>query len=677
MSRSGGPTRNGKSVQSLYCLALLALLAPSPSFAQEDDEWTGPHGGATVDTTLGRGVFGLGIHPRYVSRYDVNRTATAWTNSVDLARTLGSVSTMNRWSVKVEKDEARNGYKLQSGTAAAEVAYETEQLGGWSSGTNFNMGRRFSRTNVSRLVSNNHDLSVFLTSGAIGAAVRNLFGTSDSSRAFSWDVTGRTGLTGVTDVREQGARGTGASAPRADSTDADGLSHGLESRLHAEAGSAWTLDLSGNVLRTREDSRTESTKPVGADSVAVTITEVPNRNRSERASLTSVWKPTRRLDLRTTSSYTNTFRELFSTAIHARDVEQGQDKSLRVDVKTKPFWGLDVSLGGTNRLFDKRQDVDTGQNSGQSERSLNTGLVFSSGSPFGPLSRIESTTTWDTSEIEHSSGRSADYTERRQNFKQGLKRQLGSEIVLLLNGEGVINQTFYADSILDQDELRWSADGTFGYRPSGNRTDLKLSAKWTERETVNIHTSKSNNNITETSYYILFDYTYKLRPAIKLNQTYTITATSSEYLFNRTSNGLVRGSEVRTKFDGLVGTRVRLALDHQFRSKNSGSYLRRIGSTLRTYSRAQEEAYQNFLVTTTYTLARQLELHSSQRFEVRKSTVLATKRETKTERLEFTAGMSLAHQFGDSFLLDLKADHTESDSDRPYWRVVAAVNRTF
>ena len=66
----------------------------------------------------------------------------------------------------------------------------------------------------------------------------------------------------------------------------------------------------------------------------------------------------------------------------------------------------------------------------------------------------------------------------------------------------------------------------------------------------------------------------QVTPLVKVSQNYRMTADYSFYDFNESSNVLSRTTEVRTGLQSTLGSKAKLDLDHSFRFKDSGRYVR-------------------------------------------------------------------------------------------------------
>jgi hypothetical protein len=249
--------------------------------------------------------------------------------------------------------------------------------------------------------------------------------------------------------------------------------------------------------------------------------------------------------------------------------------------------------------------------------------------------------------------------------------------VLLTTAEGRLTQSFYDDARLDRDELWWLLDGAVGYRPI-SALDTKLRAQYQQRKVINIASTSSINNNTQNTYKVEAEVNYQVTPVVRASQRYTMTADYAFYDFNENNNGLVRTTEVRTNVTSTVGSKVNLALEHDYRFKDNGSYVRSGTTGIRAYSKRQVEIFQYMTITTGYQFSEEFNVFSSERLEARRtSQVTGSTPPTIVRRFEFHGGMELDHKFSEEFTINSRIEQVRSSAEPDFWSITASLNRRF
>jgi hypothetical protein len=660
-------------------LAVIGLFSGVPARAQDQDqEDTGvqnptPAESLGVSARDGSVLGQLGIRPAYNSQVEVNKTSFLWNQGFAVNRTVPRLKLENSWNVGISKNSAQNHYKSRAGDAKARGEYNIGRLGGWSTGADLGLKRVFSGSDFNRTVDNGNDFSWFLTAGAPGALLSRLLRLPEG--ALSWDFTGTTGATENVDIRDN--RTQGGTGQRSDSTHVTGSTAQLDTRISAISGLKWKLDVTGRIDRDRQSSRTRQSD-TSVSGTAATIVAAENENRTKRASFTTAWTPSSKDRIGLTGQYSQSVNQSYSADVRAQDTKTGLDQRIGIDMKLVPFWGINLDLKADNNRTDIKYELST-QGRGSAKKSANGRMNFIVGQRVPLLRGTEVTTegSWEKSKNTFQSSTS-DYNNDVTTLRQVLRRPLGTRFVAVTTGEASISRMLYDDKKQDRDDLRFLLDGALGYRP---RTgfDCRLTGSWRQQKTVYIPAANSRNSLTAKSYGVGAELGLQVTPAVKVTQTYKMTADYSFYDFNESSNILSRTTEVRTGLQATLGQKAKLGLDHSYRFKDSGRYVRDFPGAPRLYAKASGETYQFLTLTTRYDFTPGFAIRASQGMEVRDLRLRGNPAPppTRTTKLQFTGGLDLNHKFSEDFTVNSRVERTQSSAEKSYWRVSGALNRVF
>ena len=662
---------------AFVALAALCLFLATPSQAQEDDQpgSDSPAGGAAPEVLPNDGsILGqLGLRPLYTSQVDVNRKSFRWGQSLKMDRTFQRLKLANSWDIGISKNSDVNHYKSRTGSAKVHGEYGITRLGGWSTGADLGLKRDFSGGDYNRTVDNGSEFSWFATAGAPGLLLSRVFGLPEG--ALTWDVTGSAGTTENTDIRENQAQGGGSG--RSDSTYATGSTQEIDSRISAAAGKKWTLDVTGRMDRASDRSRTRQ-RDISVSGTADSTVLADNASRGKRVAFTTAWTPSPKNRIALTGQFNHNVNQAYSADVRAQDTKTGLDQRFGIDVKLVPFWGINLDLKAGNNRTDISYALSP-QGRGNTQKTANGRLNFILGSAVPLLRGTEMTTeaTWEKSRNTFQSS-TTDYGSETTTLRQVLRRPLGSRLVAVTTGEAGISRTMYDDKKQDWDELHFLLDGSLGYRP---RTgfDCRLTAQWQSRQTVYIPAANSRNSRTLKNYAVGAELGLQVTPLVKVSQNYKMEADYSFYDFTESSNALSRTTEVRTGLQSTLGSKAKLNLDHSFRFKDSGRYVRDNLAAPRLYSKASGETSQKLSLTTRYEFTPEFALQASEQLEVRELRQRGNPPPppTRTKILGFTGGLDLNHRFSKDFSVTARVEKTQSSAEKGYWRVSASLSQVF
>lgn len=626
------------------------------------------------DSFIGR----LRINPSYTSSVNTNRTQHQWDQTFSLHKEVQQFVGDNSWNMSLQKDSARNNYRARLGTSKTHLAYTVPGLGGLSAGTDLEFKRNFTGSKFDRTVSNGTTNNLFLSSELLGLGLNRAVGLTKDQ--LSWTVTGSDGLTSSKDIRQrwnQSANSSELTQTGDDSTTTTGSSPSFDSELKLAPSKLWNLDLNGNLGSSHEDSRTVSFKP-GVQAMSIQKATNRNTNRHVAANSAFTFDPKNHATL--SGDYLTAVNQYFQNYgnVQGQETKNGISQTFNLDVTSVPLWGMELDLKGQSSLVGANYKLAANQNRSARKNDVSGSLKFTTGSAWSWLQKIESTTEWDFQKTRNTAASTGNYNYGERRMRESLRRPLGSKVMAMITGEGTLGQSFYDDHSKDSDELRVLADGNLGYRPTKN-LDTRLEAQYTQRKTVNIPAATAAQSNTENTYVVGAQVNLPLTSDIQLSQKYTMTADYSFYNFNEENNGLVRTTEVRTGLNSTVGTKVKLQIDHDYRFKDAGSYIRSAPGEPRAYTKASKERYQYLVVTTSYDFSQEFDLHASERLEVRRTTPIGVKVQPTTisRKSQFQGGAQLNHKFSDEFTVNASADNVRSSSERMYWMITASLNRKF
>jgi hypothetical protein len=615
----------------------------------------------------------LGIRPLYTSSVQVNRTSFQWDQGFKVDRTIQRLKLENSWNVGITKNSAQNHLKSRRGNSQARGEYGIAGLGGWSTGADLGLRRDFSGNDFNRTVDNGSEFSWFVTAGAPGRLLSSLFKLPEG--ALSWDVTGSAGATegvGIRDSRAQAGRGQ-----RSDSTHTTGSTQQIDSRISAALGQKWTLDVTGRIDRDSNSSRTRQRDTSIKGTVDSTIA-AENGNRRKRAGFTTAWTPSPQNRIGFTGQFSRSVNQSYSVEVRAQDTKTGLDQRLAIDAKLVPFWGINLDLSADNNRTDITYALSP-QGRGGTQKSAKGRLNFIVGPAVPLLQGTEATTeaSWQKSRNSFQAS-TTDYGNEITTMRQVVRRPLGSRLVAVTTGEASINRMLYDDKKQDRDDLRFLLDGAFQYRPRPG-FDCRLTAQWRKQQTVYIPAANSRNSVTAKSYGVGAELGIQVTPLVKVTQSYKMTADYSFYDFNESSNALSRTTEVRTGLQSTLGLKAKLNVDHSFRFKDSGRFVRDNPGAPRLFAKASDETYQFLALTTLYDFSSGFSLRASERMEVRELRPRGnpTPASTRTTKLEFTGGLDLKHRFSEDFSVNARVERTQSSAEKSYWRVSGSLSRLF
>lgn len=668
-----GPDRYGlcpvlTNLFLLLSVCAIGLAVPGPSRAQSGLE--PEHEG--IEEPAPSLFDRLDFHPRFSSRYTVNRTSTNLDNGIDMEKISGPLLVSNKWNVRVQKNETQNNRRQQTGTSKTRVDYTVESFGGWSLGTDLDLSRRFATTDFNRTVDNATALNLVTTSGFLGELIRDPLGLELES--FAWDVTGAVGLSAGERINQTRSRTTGE-LTRADSTSANGTTRQLETVVSMSGGPTgnWNLQLGGSLWRGNEDSDTEELE---ADSLLT----LENSSRRQHFHVLGDWKPTRTasvtMNVRTEQSVTQEYNRI----IRRQDRIVGVNERAELAVGLVPLWGIKSDVRVTSSLLSAEYDI---QDSDRQQRLLDVASTFdfTTGRIWGFLSGTDVSIDIGAEDgrVTNTDNTADHYDTSAKNVAVNFVRPIGRRLSTNIGAEAILTQRFYEDPENDQDVLRTFVDGSLVY-DLAPAVDTGLNFRWNEKQTVNIASSRAQSNSIDTDLRIGANYTWAIVPWASITQRYAVTAESKALEFRDVESQLVRTSELRSSLDSSIGRRVALDLEHLFRYKDSGQFaLSEDG--IRRYGKDREEDFQHLEVTTEYNLGlgtalRTALLRLTQKYEIRETTTLSTGDVSRREKTEISWGTVIGHQF-DWFDLDVNVERTSSTQEPSYWSASARVTRTF
>ncbi len=679
----GGPA--GRVVLPLWLLCF-SLGLSLPVRAQDegvDDEQTMPPIRTPLagDSLARRSLIDrLGLSPQYNTNVEVFKTNLRWGQSLKVGRALGALKLDGSMQSGIQQNEASSNLDNRDARTKARFEYGLTGWGGWSTGTDIDVSRVRNSSNFNRTLDNVGQFSWFANSQGPGRLMREVFGLADG--VLSWEAGAQAGYKEDTDVRQRLLQGV---LQQSDSTWADGSTVSLNSRASVTVGQKFKLDLTGQADRDRQTSRTlrvARIKRTGeADSVDTTLLDPDrNNNRTRRGSATGAWTPGPKARFALNATYLEAIDEFYNTTVARQDRKEGLDQRIGLEMKLPPLLGVVFDLRGESSTSETKYQESINQGRGRTRNYAKGAMSFAVRPGLGLLSRTESTTeiTWDDSDNTFDNPNSPGFRGQIVSVRQNLRRPLGPRLVMVLTGDGSLNQSFYdlfQGKRQDRDEQRLLGDAAIGYRPREG-LDTRVTAQVERRRQYSIDSTLSANSFTQNRYVVGAEIGSRLKDLLRLSQRYTITADYQVYRFKEEANILTRRTEVRTLAQATIGRGIRFDVDHSWQFKDSGSY-REIDLGPRKYAKTTRENYQSFLATVRYEIGTSFQMRAQQRYDVRRVRNLANNKTTLSERLEFTGGIEVNHKFHQDFTLKTKIDRTDSSLEKSYWRVSNQVTYNF
>lgn len=666
-----------RAVSLVVCLALGLSRVALGQYAPPDDEGEDAAPLDSLHTFMGQ----FGLHPKYSSSLTLLEQSSSWRQGFLVTRAARSISANTSMDLSIDKNKSQSNYKKNGGKGHAEVAYEAGSLGGISSGARVDWRRSFERSDVNRRVENGSDVDVFLTSSVGELLLRDLLALPDTTGGLNWTMNGALGLTQARSILQNRNR-LNNSLTQSDSTEASGSERRFDTRLSANSGQRWGVDLSARTSSGREDSYTLSRSLVGGNLTSLVV-DAPNRNNSRSADGSLNFKPGRALDFDVSGHYSKGRQQLYDSSTREQDTRRTSEQRAETTIKSGLVPGVDLQLSGRSNVIDNRA-LNQSLNQGKREKWGEFSSTITTGDWMGLLRAIELSTELERSESKYRYSTGRNYRSTVNRVNQVVRRKLNRAVTVSAQGEGRMERYYYQDKSGDKDELRWFGAGTLSYRPE-TAFDARVTVDWTERQIVNISETVSRSNATESTYHVSADYNYRLSSAVSLGQKYQLSALYQVFDFDENSNNLIRTTQILSSISSRIGNNVQLNAEHKYAFKDNGSYVREEALSPRRYAKAQKENNQYLNVTTLYRLGVDFDVHATQKLEARQTRVLASKKVTSKHQLDFSGGINFDHRFSPLFAVKATIDRSSRWNDDPnlkrqnkdFWKISASMERRF
>jgi hypothetical protein len=605
-----------------------------------------PAGVAQAESLLDR----WGLHPKYATSYEVNRTRETWQQTLDFRRTLGGVNLSSKTRWVVTNNSAQNDYRAVR--AASRLSLDTKWLG---STVGLDLDIRRDRAN-------------------------NVFSSTRDHRTtlgLRWEFPVDLPLLDPIKVKTVGGyaedldfnrRNKGGGA-RTDSSWARGAT--WETSLQT-SGSWWegmSYRVNGRLAGSDEKSRTVSLEQ------GEMVGDIRDRNqdRSREMRFNMTWDPKEEWKASVDGTYRFNRFEYFDFEVEQPERKDGTQRNLSGKLQGVLRPGLEFKLTATHdaTIIDyevKERDTYKRKNGLKSEWTLKPSWGWIRG--LEAKAELE----WTGARTEPQSA--VFYGTRERRAKLRVQKDLGKGVDVAGTAEVRLRQDFYDDGSRDKDEVQRTWDGTLNYTPS-RRFSARISYRIFEREIVNIRSDFSGSNNTSRQYRVQAKYSYMLRPRVRLAQTFSISADYTFYHFQKDNNTLARTNEVQTDIEAALGSRSKLRFSHFYRFSDSGSYAELQGGGGPVYRPSSERVRQYLTVETEYRIAGSISLKATESLELSTTRAVGSGSTNRTKRLEFSGEAKFEHEFSKGFRVKGTFRRTESNFEDSYWVVKASLNRDF
>ncbi len=156
-----------------------------------------------------------------------------------------------------------------------------------------------------------------------------------------------------------------------------------------------------------------------------------------------------------------------------------------------------------------------------------------------------------------------------------MSRDFGDKLGATIRGRTSLVSHHYDDiEANDQDRDLFDQEGTLqvDYTPRSDIT-TSLFVKLREDNLIYIRRSRTGDNKTSQTYSIQPSITKRFGPKVAVTQKYELSADYTFYTYDSDSNFLIRNFTVSTSLDWSPIGRVRLSVDHRYRSQDEGAYV--------------------------------------------------------------------------------------------------------
>lgn len=609
----------------------------------------------------------INFHPVYDTSYSVNRTSRVWNNDLSFTRKIGVLSLSHSMSLRNNQDKAQNGLRGKTGSMTSSLDYETNSLGGWT----FGLDSRINRSSQSSTVSGQAD-------------DKGDFGLKGETKIFN------SAMQRALPMLRKFTLSTSSEAGYSSERSASRRSNSLDSTRVGGIFQSYNLGLSGAIRslnvrtsyqsdRRLGDSHTRQFSRVQGQWNRVNEAKNTSNNRSRNLDGNLDWTPSQTFKGSANAHTHHEINQYWDALVRnaeggtgAAESKDGKDSGggALLDWNPNPNASLHGEISRQNLMADFAvQPRDFTKRSTDSKLEGRVKLP----SLVGPLAGTELHSTYSSDNTRNELEETGNYRQKQRTLRTEVKRSFFGKVQITGTNEVSLFQYFYDDRQNDRDELRQLVDGVLLYTPSALWTGI-FSATWSERSAVNIPAAKSSNNNTTQSYRVAGEVDYKIGPK-SLSQKYSINADYTFYDFDEDKNSLVRSNDVLTDFSQTIFTNLAIGLQHHYRFRDSGQYIRSSGK--RVYIPSSKETQHQMTLWTSYPIGDILRIEARQMLDRRRNKILSNNKITTTTRGEFSLKANIQKDFGSDFHVSASFAKTESLTERNYWTVNAEVRRSF
>ena len=659
-------------------LGLVLAFVPVSAWAQPGAQQQNPDDRpdpAPADTTRYPTLFDrIRLHPELSARFDVNRSATTFGQSVDIRRHFGPTLLTSDWGVSVQSNSKQNDRRSVSGDGTTRVARHGVGLGGWKFGTEFGMDRRSVTTTYSRNVNNSTGFDLVGESGALGATVRDQFGLDEET--IEWQMDGKFGAVHDENVNERRNRTDPSRIDTADSTSAGGTSWELNSDLGITPFDDWRLDIAGSLVRGDQD-RDTVLRPTADSTFAQTGR---NRDRDRALDVSAAWSPSKRNEIRIDADWSVSRNQYFSTTAKDQETTNGNKRNLGLSLTSEPFWGIKTNFRANTSTTSNWFTLAV-SGASKEQTSYDGTMSFTFGRPFGWLEGIEASIEGNTGSTTTSyQDVTAGFVEDVVYIKGLLSRSWNRGTTATLSATGDLSQKYYeqpeSGPLQDQDRLKQRIDFGLTYQLAP-KVETLLMVNWAKSSTVNIVSERAAANVDETSISARGQYVWTVWRDTKITQDVVVSAISSTRPYNEAESSLRRTTQLKSDLESRLWTKARILFDHKFEFQDQGAFLVNRRTGLREFFKDTKVLNQEAEAEVQYKLLQWIDFYYRQRFYIRGSEKLVTGAVTKKRTTEIHWGGRVRHNIDEDFYVDIAFDRVSSTVEPSYWYGGAKVSRLF
>ncbi len=611
------------------------------------------------------------FHPSYASEFEVVRTSQAWSQSLNLARRIGSaIDLQNSWTVSNRRDTAQNDLRQKRGKMTFRLDYELKKLGQWTVGLDGNFTRDSRLSSFRDAVENRANLGLAMSSKLFQNWMREL----RPLKEFNLSTSASLGFNRENLSNRQ--------STLQDTTLVDGLFRGIDVALNRKTTK---IKFDAKVSSSQRSGDSETSR-YSADSEL--LNRIQDRSENSRTLWDGKlqWIPTETFESTASNRRISELNRYYDTQANDRQGGQETKDGLNRETRFQSEWTPSDSLElmADFKLLNLDTDFELQKRDSKKQTkdgSLNLKVILPSLT--GKLAGTELEALYDGEETSSRQEQTTHYEQRKRKLRFSLRRGMGRKLIVTATEEISLQQYIYVDRSNDRDERRLFLDGALNYRPSMAFNGI-FSVTWNEFEQISIPAKKSANSSTRQTYKVSGDLTYQ-RGLLTVGQRYTVQADYTFFDFNEDNNTLLRTNSVMTTARTRILPHTMLSLKHQYEHKDKGSYVRDSLEDPRSYAPTSEENRHVLTLGAVYTIQTatsnprkgSMTVDARQLFDRRQRGAIGSIHTVTTDRSELSIRANFEKEISDDFKIRMDFTKTESSLEKNYWRGSARIERRF